>query len=76
MPEYAKVCMNVPISAQMAFVLFTHSNPLSTWMYSNLFQCLYKTRSYSLMKYEAVFLRRQNFIFPIVAGSIWFVFLF
>ena len=66
MPEYAKIWLNVPKSARMAFVLFPHSNPLSTFGY--LFQCLYKTVSYSLKDYQAVFFKRQNLIFSIVAG--------
>ena len=40
--------MNVPTSPWMAFVLLPHSNPLPTWTHGYLFQCLYKTRSYSL----------------------------
>ena len=51
----------------------SHCNPLSTWTCGYLCQCLYKTRSYSLKEYETFFLRRQDFIFPIVGESIWFV---
>ena len=36
----------------------------------------YESWSYCLKKHEAVFLKRQNLIFPIAAGSIWFVFCF
>ena len=65
--------MNVPTSPWMAFVLLPHSNPLPTWTHGYLFQCLYKTRSYSLKECEAVFLKRQNLIFPRAGESIWFV---
>ena len=57
----------------MAFVLLPHSNPLPTWTHGYLFQCLYKTRSYSLKECEAVFLKRQNLIFPRAGENIWFV---
>ena len=51
MPEYANVCENVPKSGWLAFALFHHCNPLSTWMLGYLFQCLYKTWSYGLKNY-------------------------
>ena len=70
MPEYAEI-WNVPKSAWMSFVLFPHCNSLSTWTRGYWFQCLYKTRSYSMKEYEAIFLKWQNLIFSIVAGSIW-----
>ena len=76
MPEYAKICINKPKSAWMAFVLFLHCNPLSTWLSGYLFQCLCETRSYSLKEYEAVFLKKQTLIFLLVDESIWFVFCF
>ena len=53
-PEYVEIWVNVPKSAWMAFVLTPHCNPLSIWMCGYLFQCLYKTRSFSLKDYEAV----------------------
>ena len=37
MPEYAKICANVPKSAWIAFVLFAHCNSLSTWTLGYLF---------------------------------------
>ena len=74
--EYAKICMNVPKSDWLAFVLFPQCNPSSIWMLGYLFQSLYKTKSNILKNYEAAFLKTQNLIFSIVAGSIWFVFCF
>ena len=61
MPEYAKICMNVPKSAWMAFVLFLYCNPLSTWMCGYLFQCLYKPRSYSLIVWSVFCFRLYIF---------------
>ena len=66
-------CENVCKSALVAFVLFSYYNKLSIWMCDYLFQCLYETRSYSLRCYEVAFLKRQNLIFSVVAGSIWFI---
>ena len=76
MPEYVEICVNVPKSAWMAFGFLSHCNPMSTWMRSYFFQCIYKSRSHSLKEHETVFLNRQNLIFPIVGESIWFVFCF
>ena len=47
-------------------------------MHGYLFQCLYKTKSYTLNDYEAVSLIKEtiNLIFSIVAGSILFAFCF
>ena len=56
MPEYARICVNMPKSTWMAFVLH--------------FPC-----GYSLKKNEAVFLKKQDLIFSIAAGSILFGFL-
>ena len=72
MSEYAEICVNVPKSAWMAFVLLQHCNPLCAWLSGYLFQCLYETRSYSLKEDKVVFLKRQILIFPIVGESIWF----
>ena len=74
--EYVKICVNVPKFAWLAFVLFPHCNPLSTWRVGYLFQCLHKTRSYSPKNCEAAFLKRQNLIYSIVAGSVSFIFCF
>ena len=55
MPEYAEMCVNVPKSGWMAFVLLPRG-------YFNV----YTKRSYILKGYETVFTKRQNLIFPIV----------
>ena len=73
MHEYAKICLN---GFCFRFSLFPHFfyNPLSTWTHDYLFECLQETRGYSLKIHGAVFLKRQNLIFPVAAGSTWFVF--
>ena len=76
MPEYAGIFQNMLKSAWMAFVLFLHCNPLSTWTHGYLFHCLFETWSYSLKIFEAVFLKRQNLIISIIAGRIWYAFCF
>ena len=63
MPEYARICMNIP-SACLLISACCHCNPLS----------IYFNKVYSLKEHEAVFLKRQNFIFSVVAGSISFFF--
>ena len=40
---------------------------LNAWL---LFQRLHETKSYSQKEHEVIFLKRQNLIFSIVAGSI------
>ena len=90
--EYAWICqinfrirLNMPVrpkytwmpkSAWMALVLFPHCNPLSNRTRGYLFQCLFETTSYGLKNYKDVSLKRQNLIFSIATGSIWFVFCF
>ena len=75
MPEYALICLNLP--KLLLFYIFPFFNlfykPYSTWARVFLFDRLQETRGYSLKQREAVFLKRQNFIFPIVAGSISFI---
>ena len=73
MHEYAKICLN---GFCFRFSPFLHLfyNPLSTWTHDYLFECLQETRGYSLKIHGAVFLKRQNLIFPVAAGSTWFVF--
>ena len=75
MPEYAEICLN---GFCFRFSPFPHLfyNPLSTWTHDYLFECLQETRGYSLKVHGAVFLKRQNLIFPVAAGSTWFVFFF
>ena len=90
--EYAWICqinfrisLNMPVrpkytwmpkSAWMGLVLFPHCNPLSNRTRGYLFQCLFETTSYGLKNYKDVSLKRQNLIFSIATGSIWFVFCF
>ena len=47
--------------------IFPNCNTLSTSIRRNLFQCLHKTRSFSLKENEAGFLETENLIFSIVA---------
>ena len=68
--KYVWMCLNL---FAVCFCFTSSCNPLFTWMCGYLFRCLYETRSYSLEEYEAVFLQRQNLIFPTVGESIWFV---
>ena len=62
--------LSLSFKQQLRFITLTVTFLLSTWMRGYLFQCLYKTRSYSLKDYEAVFLKIQNSILSVVAGSI------
>ena len=68
-PEYAKICVNIPKSASIVFVLHV---PI---VIPYLLECMitYLSEVYSLKEHEAVLLKRQNFNYPLVAGSIWFV---
>ena len=61
-PEYAKMCVNMPKSAWMTFLAFPHSNSLSIWTHGYLFQSLHCS------------LKRQSLVFFIEPGSICFVF--
>ena len=83
MPEYEWLCLNIPKyagvyvnmrkAARMAFAL--HSVfviPCLLWTRNYLFQQFHETRSYSLKEHEAIFLKRQDLIFTIIARSIWF----
>ena len=76
MSEYAGIYINMPKSAWMAFFIFSHCNPLSTWTRGYLFQRLHKTRTFSPEENEAVFLETKNLIFSRVAVSILFGFCF
>ena len=54
--EYAQICLN-------GFCLiFPYCNALSPWTRAYLFQCLHKTRSFSLEENDAVFLETQTLI--------------
>ena len=69
MPEYGGVCMNMPKSILMAFVLRFSISPfvLQSRFYFNtcyLLERLQETRDYSLKENETVFfLKRQNLFF-------------
>ena len=78
-PEYAWICLKnswicliMPGSVWVAFVF--HVPVVITC----LLECIviYLNKVYSLKEHEAVFLRRQNLIYSVVAGSTWFVFCF
>ena len=78
MSAYAGMCVNMPKSAWMDFVLHfpfpnLFYNRLSSSTRGYLVERLQETRGYSL-KDEAAFLKRQNFIFSVAAGSISFGF--
>ena len=72
MTEYAWIYINMPESIWVAFVF--HVLVVITC----LLECIviYLNKVYSLKEHEAVFLRRQNLIYSVVAGSTWFVFCF
>ena len=63
MPEHAEIYVNLPKSAWIAFVLFPHCNPLSTWMRGYLFQALWKTRSYCLIEQGCFLQKTKNEFF-------------
>ena len=71
-PKYAWMCLNIP----EWLLFFPHCNPLSTWTGGYLFQYLSESKSYSLKDYQVVFVKRQNLLFSVIAGSIWFAFCF
>ena len=79
MPEYGGVCMNMPKSILMAFVLHFSISPfvLQSRFYFNtcyLLERLQETRDYSLKENETVFLfEKTKFIFFIATGRILFV---
>ena len=61
MLEYVGICVNMPKSAWIAFVLHSTCGCLFQW-------------SFYSEEHKAVFLKKQNLIFSVVAGSIWFAF--
>ena len=78
MPEYpwrCQKCMNMPMSTRRAFFFFYMSPIIIHCLLEFLVTC-YFNKVYIVKKHEAVFLKRQNSIFSIVAGSVWFVFCF
>ena len=75
MPEYAWIRANMPRSSWMVFALhFPIAIPCLLGCVITYFNVY--NRRYSLEENEAVFLTTQNFIFSIIAGSIWFNFCF
>ena len=80
MIEYAEICVNTYIWLNDFCFTFPHFpifyKPLSTWTHDYSFECLQETRGYGLKEHGTAFLKRQNLIFSIAAGSIWFVFCF
>ena len=50
--------------AWMAFILIPHYNLLSIWICGYLFQCLYKTRSFSLKDYDVVIIKDRYQVNP------------
>ena len=63
MSKHAGICMNIP-NACLLISRCSHGKTLNT--------CF--NEDYSLKEHEAVFLKRQNLIFSVVAGNIWFAF--
>ena len=63
MSKHAGICMNIP-NACLLISRCSHGKILNT--------CF--NEDYSLKEHEAVFLKRQNLIFSVVAGNIWFAF--
>ena len=59
MPDNAGICMNIP-NACLLISRCSHGKILNT--------CF--NEDYSLKEHEAVFLKRQNLIFSVVAGNI------
>ena len=75
MPEYpwtCQKCMNMPMSTRRAFF---YMSPIF-FLHVFIFFTCYFNKVYIVRKNEAVFLKTQNSIFSIVAGSAWFVFCF
>ena len=79
MSEYAWICLNMPewlLVLHFSISLLVFAIP---WKRGYLFERLQETREtrgYSLKKQETVFLKKQNLIFSLAAGSISFVFCF
>ena len=82
MPEYVRICVNIPKYAWMAFGFTFLHFPIGftiPWKRGYLFERLQETREttgYSLKEHETVFLKKQNLTFSLAAGSISFVFCF
>ena len=77
MLEYTRIYVNKLKSVWMTFILHFPIviHTLSIWLSGYLLHLLHNTGSYnSPKKHEAVFLKRQNLIFSIVAEIIWWFF--
>ena len=70
MLDYARMCVNIPKSASMAFVL--HVPIVIPCLLEYVFTYLKKV--YGLKERGTVFLKWQNFNYSILAKNIWFVF--
>ena len=68
MSEYARKCVNLPESVWKVFVF--HALVVVTCLLEQVIT--YFSKTYSLKEDEASSLKRQNLIFSIVAGSVWF----
>ena len=79
-PEYVKLCLNMPEYAGICLngFYFTFPTVISCLLglVVTFFQRLHDTRNYSVKEHEGVFLKRQNWIFSLVTGSISFNFCF
>ena len=75
-PEHAEICVNVPNLPEWLLFCFPILIPRLLERMVTYFSVYTKLEGYIVKGYEAVFLKRQNLIFLVVAGSIWFVFCF
>ena len=77
MPEYAEIYVNVLILSKWLLFYFPNVIPCLPEGVVTCFSVYSKLEVLHgfYEDYEAVFLKRRNFIFSVVAGSIWFVFL-
>ena len=61
--DYTGICLNMPKSAWMAFVLHFSTSSFVLQFLFYFFEWLQETRGYNLKEHEVVFLKRQNLIF-------------
>ena len=75
-PEYTAICVNMPKSAWMAFVL--HFPIVISCLLEHLIACfnVYMKLKVIVWRNTRLFLTRQNLISSVVAESIWFHFCF
>ena len=76
-PEYTWIGVNLPEWLSFTFLHFPIGFPIPCLL-EHVITCLNtkETRGYSLKECETVFLKRENSIFYIATGSIWFAFCF